>query len=160
MSSAKEKLDSTIIERWVKNVLQEKPSSSLELIELHDLFELTDQQQLAKRSKPSYEWHPDPQDKWWRIWFQESNLTIQIDLHFSDGKLQQNHYEIDLEQCSTGADILHWLYHVTIHKAWSSPEMLWALMEVIEEASDRVFGERIADACLDRETLDWANSKP
>jgi hypothetical protein len=161
MSSVKDELANAVIERWVKRVLPDKPALTFEPVDVfhHLQDEVSEKKRLAKRSKPSYEWHPDPQGKWWRTWFQESNLIIQIDLHFSDGRLQHNHYEIDLEQCSTAASFLHWLYHATTHKSWSSPEMLWALMEVAEEVSERIFEKTIDDAYLDQGTLDWANPK-
>lgn len=93
MSSVSNQLTHSPIERWVKKVefvssadLEDlgDSSSGLTSYNWHEMVEVVDRIQLAKRSKPSYQWEPDEQGKWWRIWFQESNLTIQFDLHFSD----------------------------------------------------------------------------
>ncbi|KAM3109131.1 hypothetical protein [Phormidesmis sp. 146-33] len=168
MSSTTEKLAETPIERWVKKV-EFLSSASLEDLGDHSLSlttytteemsEMEDRKLLAKRSKPSYQWQIDEHDKWWRVWFQESNLTIQIDLHFSDGEHQMNMYEIDLEQCQTSTSFLDWLYRSTLNKQWSCPEMLWALMEVADEASEKQFGKSLTEAYSKYKTLDWAKPK-
>ena len=90
MSSTVDSLANSIIERWVKKVefsttadLSDLGDSThgLTAYNLEELGEVADRTQLAKRSKPSYQWQSDEYDRWWRIWFQESNLTIQLDLH-------------------------------------------------------------------------------
>jgi hypothetical protein len=166
MSSLSNQLTNSPIERWVKKVefvssanLEDlgDSSSGLTAYNLQEMLEVVDRIQLAKRSKPSYQWQPDEQGKWWRIWFQESNLTIQIDLHFSDSKYQMNMYEIDLEQCSSATSFVEWVYHAILHKQWACPEMLWAVMEVAEEASKKRFGKTLSDAYSAKIELNWAN---
>lgn len=155
------------IERWVKKVefvhsanLEDlgDSSSGLKIYTLREMFEVADRVELVKRSQPSYQWQHDEQGKWWRVWFQESNLTIQIDLHFFDGNYQMNMYEIDLEQCTTAVSFVKWLDHATLHKQWACPEMLWAIMEVAEEASKKRFGKDLSDAFSAKGKLNWVNS--
>lgn len=164
MSSTADSLATSVIERWIRKV---EFSTTADLEDLGDrkhgltvygigeLSEAADRTQLAKRSKPSYRWEPDEHDRWWRVWFQESNLTIQLDLHFSDGKHQMNMYEIDLEQCQTAANFVDWLYHSLLHKQWACPELLWAVMEVAEEISKKRFGESLSRAYKTKDVLDW-----
>ncbi len=165
MSSVTSQLASTPVERWVRKVefvslanLEDlgKSIGSSDLYNLNELHELVDRTELAKRSKPSYQWQTDEQGRWWRVWFQESNLTIQIDLHLSDGRYQMNMYEIDLEQCNSATKFVEYLYEATLHKQWACPEMLWAIMEVTEEASKKRFGKEIRYAYSMQETLNWA----
>ena len=111
MSSTADSLSASTIERWVRKV---EFSTTADLSDLGDkehglivygigeLIEAADRTQLAKRSKPSYQWDTDEQDRWWRVWFRESNLTIQLDLHFSDGKLQLNHYALKVHRFLKG----------------------------------------------------------
>jgi len=164
MSSTADSLATSIIERWVRKV---EFSTTADLSELGDrehgliaygieeLIEAANRTQLAKRTKPSYQWESDEHSRWWRVWFQESNLTIQFDLHFPDGRHQMNMYEIDLEQCPTAADFVGWLYHSTLHKQWACPDLLWAVMEVAEEVSKTLFNKPLADAYKKSGTLKW-----
>ena len=164
MNSAADSLAASIIERWVKKV---EFSTTADLSDLGDrrhgltaynlgeLGEVADRTQLAKRSRPSYQWKPDEHDRWWRIWFQESNLTIQFDLHFPDGRHQMNMYEIDLERCQTATDFVDWLYHSLLHKQWACPELLWAVMELAEEVSKKYFGESLSRVYKTKGSLDW-----
>ena len=161
MSSFTEQLEKTPIERWVKTVnFVDKVGTTGGSYTLDEMYEMVDNIQLAKRSKPSYQWEIDAQNKWWRIWFQESNLTIQIDLYFSNGEYQMNMHEIDLEECKTSTDFLALLYGSTLHKQWSCPEMLWAIMEVAEEVSEKKFGKSISSAYLTQKNLNWAEPNP
>lgn len=165
MSSTAEKLANSPIERWVQAVELVDPESlndlgqnsgELKFYDTSELFEAVDRISLAKRSKPSYQWEaPSKQEQWWRIWFQESNLTIQIDLYSADGRRLQNSYEIDLERCTTALEILDWLYHTTLGKRWSCPEMLWALMEILDEISQRCFGESLSRVLQEKSELTW-----
>jgi len=164
MSSTVDSLANSIIERWVKKVefsttadLSDLGDSThgLTAYNLEELGEVADRTQLAKRSKPSYQWQSDEYDRWWRIWFQESNLTIQLDLHLPDDTHPMNMYEIDLEQCQTAADFIDWLYHSTLHKQWACPDLLWAVMEVAEEVSKTLFNKPLADAYKKSGTLKW-----
>ncbi|MDJ0676874.1 MAG: hypothetical protein QNJ36_16095 [Calothrix sp. MO_167.B42] len=158
MSLVKDQLANSPIERWVKQVeLDSEESSGEKLYNLKELYELVDRIQLAKRSRPSYRWRTNNQEKWLRIWFKESNITIQIDLHFSDGNYQMNMSEIDLEQCTTATNFLEYLYHTALHKQWACPEMLWAIMEVAEEASKKRFGKNLSRAFLDNKEVNWTN---
>ncbi|MEQ8996130.1 MAG: hypothetical protein RID53_06445 [Coleofasciculus sp. B1-GNL1-01] len=163
MSSVADKLANSPIERWVKKVefvssanLEDIEGSASGVYTFNELVEVTDREQLAKRSKPSYYWQPDAHERWWRIWFKESNLTITIDLHSSGGKYQTNMYEIDLERCSSATSFVEWIYAATLHKQWACPEMLWAVMEVADEISYKRFGESISDAYLAKGELNWA----
>jgi hypothetical protein len=164
MSSTADNLVTSTIERWVRKVeflttanlsdLGDK-SHGLTMYNLDELDEAADRTLLAKRSKPSYQWESDEHDRWWHVWFQESNLTIQLDLHLPNGEHQMNMYEIDLEQCQTATDFIDWLYHSLIHKQWACPELLWAAMEVAEEASQKRFGESLSSAYKTKERLNW-----
>ena len=168
MSSTAKQLSASTIERWVKYVefvttanLDDlgDQSSSLKAYTFDELSEAADRTKLAKRSRPSYQWKADQHDRWIRIWFQESSLTIQIDLHYADGALQMNLYEVDLERCETATAFLGWLYESLLHKQWACPEMLWAVMEVSEEASQKYFGQTIASAYEKRKVLNWRKPK-
>ena len=68
-----------------------------------------------------------------------------------------NLYEIDLEQCQTAADFVGWIYHALLHKQWACPELLWAVMEVAEEVSKKLFKKPLADAYRKSGTLVWAS---
>lgn len=68
-----------------------------------------------------------------------------------------NKYEIDLEQCSNATSFVEWLYHATLHKQWACPEMLWAVMEVAEEASKKRLGKTLSEAYSANIELNWAN---
>ncbi|NJL88571.1 MAG: hypothetical protein HC916_01305 [Coleofasciculaceae cyanobacterium SM2_1_6] len=156
MSSFTNQPEKTPIERWVKAVKfvddVDPAGGSYTLSEMH---EIADKIELAKRSKPSYKWEVDEQNKWWRIWFQESNLTIQIDLYFSNGEYQMNMHEIDLGECKTSTNFVALLYGSTLHKQWSCPEMLWAIMEVADEVSLKKFGDFICNSYLNQRNLNW-----
>lgn len=163
MVSLQNQLASSVIERWVKaveyistddlnNLEDDLPVSKL--YTLAELSEEADRIQLAKRSKPSYHWHEDKHKKWYRIWFNESNLTIQFDLHFSDGKYEMNKREVDLQECTTPAQFTECLYYISGRK-WSSPEMLLAFMEVIDEASEKQFRRSLRDAFSIQKTINW-----
>jgi hypothetical protein len=90
-------------------------------------------------SKPSYHWEPDEKGNLWKIWFKESNLTIQIDSYSPDGDFLANFTEIDVEECNTAGEFADWMYHL-LGKRDASPEMLWALLEVYDWASRKTFG--------------------
>lgn len=164
MSSTADSLATSVIERWVRKVEFSTTANlsdlggrthGLTMYDVEELGEVADRTQLAKRSKPSYEWGSDEHDRWWCVWFQEANLTIQLDLHFSDGKYQMNMYEIDLEQCQTATDFVEWLYHSMLHKQWACPELLWAVMEVADEVSEKRFGEPLSSAYRNKGSLNW-----
>ncbi|BDA68717.1 hypothetical protein RIVM261_018550 [Rivularia sp. IAM M-261] len=127
MSSITNQLINSPIERWVQavefvdSVNTSNSTNKPLLLDVSDFFELVDRSQLAKRSKPSYKWQIDKQERWYRIWFNESNLTIQIDLYFSNDEYQMNMYEIDLETCTTALSIIKWLYHAILGKKWVFP---------------------------------------
>lgn len=163
MDSVQNQLANSPIERWVKAVefVSTADLNNLEnglpvskLFTLAELSEEVDRIQLAKRSKPSYHWHENKHEKWYRIWFKESDLTIQFDLYLDDGNYQMNMREIDLENCTTSVQFTEWLYYV-LGRGWSCPEMLWAVMEVIDEASVKRFGKRLHDAFSTKGTLNW-----
>jgi hypothetical protein len=124
MTSVTNQLINSPIERWVQavefvdSVNTTNPTNKPLLLDVSDFFELVERSQLAKRSKPSYQWQIDKQKRWYRIWFNESNLTIQIDLYFSNDEYQMNMYEIDIETCTTALSIIQWLYHAILGKKW------------------------------------------
>lgn len=164
MTSTTDRLANSIIERWVRKVTFSTTADLSDLgnrthgavmYDLNELSAVVARTELAKRAKPSYQWNSDEYDRWWRVWFQESNLTIQLDLHFPDGKYQMNMYEIDLEQCQTAINFVEWLYRSTLHKQWACPELLWAVMEVAEEAGRKCFGEPLIDVYRKKKSLDW-----
>ncbi len=165
MSSVADQLANSPIERWVKQVkfVDSDATSDLgqeseaKFYNAREFSELVDRTKLAKRSKPSYNWQADEHERWWRIWFIESNLTIQIDSHSSNGDSQRNMYEIDLERCTTAASFVECLYSAILGKTWASPEMLWAVMEVADEASRKRFKKPLSRTFSNNRELDWAN---
>ncbi|RUS93976.1 hypothetical protein DSM106972_094470 [Dulcicalothrix desertica PCC 7102] len=162
MNSVQKKLATIPIQRWIKAIEfvdKEAPTNKPLALDLSELYELVDKQQLAKRSKPSYKWKVDDQERWYRVWFKESNLTIQIDLYFANNKFQMNMYEIDVETCTTALSILDWLYHSMLGKKWGSPELLWATMEVLDEASEKKFGRTLCEALAPGKPLNWSAPK-
>ena len=102
MNPTEIQLANSTIERWVKAVTffstaytnPEKQEPMLKVITLEGLYDESDE--IAKRSKPSYTWHEDEFQRWYRIWFKEDNLTIQFDLHQDNGAYIKNEYEIAL----------------------------------------------------------------
>jgi len=125
------------IQRWIKKVDSRfSTNSEPEFYTVKELCELANIEEQSKKSIPSYIWIPDEQEKWWRIWFKESNLTIQIDLHFSDLKYEYNFKEINLDECDTAAKLLDYIYHIYSMQV-ACPEMIWAIMEVIDLASEK-----------------------
>lgn len=161
MSSASSQLEQSTIERWVKAVEFETSANVEDLSNEHgwqtmeQLREQVYREEIAKRSKPSYNWQPFVNDTWWRIWFKEDDLTIQIDQHLPNGEYRQNQYEIDLEGCKTPLSFLEQLYRVSIGKQWSCPEMLWAIMEVSQQASEKVLKNTLVDAYSRPQSLNW-----
>lgn len=164
MSSIANKLIDSPIERWIQAVefvdkSKDNASSKPLALNIAELIELSDKTQFAKRSKPSYQWQVDKYERWYRIWFKESNLIIQIDLYSSDNKYQMNMYEIDVENCTTANSILQWFYHSVLSKKWGSPEILWAIMEILDEGSEKIFGKNLCDALSLKEPLNWSVPK-
>jgi hypothetical protein len=164
MSTVTDELEKTPIQRWVKKV-HFKTLANLDDLGDMDMpinFLIFEERQkrieLAKLSRPSYDWQSDREDKWLRIWFNEELLTIQIDLHFSDGEYDKFMYEIDLDRCETATSFLDWLYQVK-GKAWGCPELLWAMMEVADEISEKRFNECLPWAYSTSEKLNWAKPK-
>jgi len=49
-------------------------------------------------------------------------------------------YQIDLEQCCNSSQLLDWLFQVN-GKAWCTPELLKAIMDVIEDSSYKYFSK-------------------
>ncbi|EDX77115.1 hypothetical protein MC7420_252 [Coleofasciculus chthonoplastes PCC 7420] len=87
MSSVADQLANSPIERWVKKVefvssanLEDIEGSASGVYTFNELVEVTDREQLAKRSKPSYHWQPDAHERWWRIWFKGTLANSQISL--------------------------------------------------------------------------------
>lgn len=160
MSSTSSQSEHSTVERWVKAV-EFETSADLEGLNANgfqtfgQLKEQVRREEIAKCSRPSYNWKPYVNNCWWRIWFKEENLTIQIDQHLPNGKYRQNQYEIDLEECTKPLFFLEWLYRVGIGKQWSCPEMLWAIMEVSQKASEKVFDNTLVDAYSKHKSLNW-----
>ena len=147
--SLEQKLAITTIERWVKQKKLQSPAYIDEFgnekttFTMDELFTTSMNEELLKRSsKPSYTWIENEDNKWWRVWFNEKLLTIQIDSHFANGKYQLNIYEIDLERCDNAGEFLDYLYHSSIGKQWGCPELLWAIMEVANEISRQKFNRK------------------
>jgi hypothetical protein len=125
-------------QRWVLQVglKDDEPTS----FTASTLLERCDDIEIQQRtSKPSYCWEPDAKGNLWRIWFKESNLTIQIDSYSSEGEFLNNFTEIDLEECNTAREFADWLYHL-LGKKDACPEMLWALLEVYDWACKKTLG--------------------
>jgi hypothetical protein len=68
-----------------------------------------------------------------KVYFQKSNLTIQIES--DDGKDWL--YEVDLENCTDSAQILDYILQIA-DKDWCTPQILYDLIKEIEKASREV----------------------
>ena len=124
----------TIIQRWVKQKKQ-KSHNNKTLFTFDEFMTQADEIEEQKRtSKPSFNWIEDKQNKLFRIWFDNTNLTIKIDSYLSNGKYLSNVYEIDLERCSNNSSFLDYIRSIT-HKSWGCPDLLWAIMEIEEQVS-------------------------
>lgn len=160
----REQLEKTPIQRWIRaseDLNMEKNKDVVEVESLGIRFERTARNELKKRSHPSYNWQLRRDDDslyslWWRIWFKESNSTIQIDLHSSFNTRKSSCYEIDLENCVTSTEFVDTLYHLR-GRAWCFPELIWAVMEVANLASQKIFGKAIHRAYSDFGELNWRN---
>ncbi|MEA5570439.1 hypothetical protein [Calothrix sp. UHCC 0171] len=156
------------IERWVK-VVEFIAASELDKVEdgrlpsecftVAQLIEKSKQIKLEKRNKPSYHWLEDRDGKFYRIWFDRNNLTIQFDLYLSNSKYQSNMSYFDLENCTTSNQFTEFIYHL-LGKSWSSPELLLAFIEVIDEASEQCFGKRLYQAFSTQIALNWVKPTP
>ena len=71
-----------------------------------------------------------------KVYFQKSNLTIQIESN--DGK--EWLYEVDLEKCTDSAQILDYILQIA-GKEWCTPQILYDLTKEIEEACKKVHGK-------------------
>ncbi len=90
-------------------------------------------------------------DEDFRVYFQKSNLTLQIEL---DGK---KFYEIDLEGCRNSNELLDWVLH--LHgKTWGcSGGLLAAVLTTFKDACHDVFGQDINTLLRSGKTLNWKN---
>ena len=49
-------------------------------------------------------------------------------------------YEIDLETCTGSAQVLDWIFQV-FKKTWSTPELIYEILEGIEQACEQSHGD-------------------
>jgi hypothetical protein len=68
-----------------------------------------------------------------KVYFQKSNLTIQIESE--DGKDWL--YEVDLERCTDSAQMLDYLLQIA-SKDWCTPQILYDLINEIEKACQQI----------------------
>lgn len=61
-----------------------------------------------------------------------------LDIHV-DGRQV---YRIDLDRCTSPAQILDWLMQVH-HKRWCTPELFWKIVRRLDYAAQEVFGQGI-----------------
>ncbi|MBD2003247.1 MULTISPECIES: hypothetical protein [Cyanophyceae] len=82
----------------------------------------------------------------YRVYFQKSNLTIQIEYNGTQW------YEIDLERCNSSDDLLDWIFH--IHgKNWG--HLLYTILLVLDDACEDVHGEDANSLYQPGKTVDW-----
>ena len=67
--------------------------------------------------------------------FHKNMLTLEF-------TLDRHWYEIDLEECTTPAELLDWLFQMQ-GKAWCTAEALYDLFEIFEEVSQHMLGTSI-----------------
>ena len=89
-----------------------------------------------------------------RVYFQRSNLTIQIE---ENGKPC---YEIDLEECNKSDELLDWIFQ--IHgKNWGfQGGLLAAILVVLDDACQDVHGQNARSLFRPGNTIDWRNPQP
>ena len=67
-------------------------------------------------------------------------------------------YQIDLEECTTPAELLDWLFQIQ-GKSWCTPEVLYDLFELLEAVSKHMLGTSVQGAfcpfCKSR-TVAWS----
>lgn len=68
-----------------------------------------------------------------------SNRTIVI--RDGDGVI----YEIDLDLCTTAAQVLDWIFQV-LGKSWCTPELMFELLEAFDHAAITMLGDDIQGA--------------
>lgn len=84
--------------------------------------------------------------------FNKANLTIELITH--DG---HQLYEIDLERCTTPAQLLDWIYQ--LHgKTWMTPDLMGKFLSAIQDACREVLGKSV-QGCFcpfgQSKTVDW-----
>lgn len=75
-----------------------------------------------------------PEEKY-RVYFQESNLTIQIESANQKYWL----YEIDLEKCIDSTEVLDYILQIA-DKQWCTPQLIFDLLKEINQASLKIHG--------------------
>ncbi|ABK18103.1 hypothetical protein Sfum_2423 [Syntrophobacter fumaroxidans MPOB] len=86
------------------------------------------------------------------ITFDKEERTIEVRNHTG-----RHVYEIDLERCTTPAQLLDWIFQ--LHgKTWMTPEMMDEFLSIIEDVCREVLGKSV-QGCFcpfgQSRTVDW-----
>lgn len=117
-------------------------------VEVYTLAELREKAQKERRERL----HNGVQDGSFRVYFQKSSLTLQIE---RDNKPC---YEIDLERCNNSSELLDWILHIH-NKDWGHPGgLLAAVLTTLDDACNDVFDEDTQTLFMNgKKTLNWKN---
>jgi hypothetical protein len=88
-----------------------------------------------------------------RVYFQRSNLTIQIE---ENGRERS---EIDLEDCNTSSELLSWIIHLHGKQWGCTGGLIASVLTVLEDACHEVFGSDVESLFQDGKVLDWKNPR-
>ena len=107
--------------------------------------ELTEKVEMERRERL----HNGLKDGDFRVYFQKSNLTLQIE---RDGK---GFYEIDLERCRNTSELLDWILHIH-QKTWGcSGGLLAAVLTTLDDACHDVFNKSTESLFIPGKMLNW-----
>jgi len=74
-----------------------------------------------------------------RVWkFNRKNLTLTC--------LKFPYYEIDLERCTTGSEVMDWIFQIR-WKTWLTPNIIFSFLEEFENAFHEIFGTNAQAMC-------------
>jgi len=88
-----------------------------------------------------------------KVWeFNGKNLTLSY--------VKSPYYEIDLERCLTGSEVMDWIFQIR-WKTWVTPDVMFSFLEEFENAFRKTFNTNAQAMCSGGADFiaDWKNGK-